>query len=176
MRFRSLWQCLWWRSRRLTAMLTEFDFGDAVRVIRNVKDDGTYPGASAGTLLVRRGSVGHVVDIGTFLQDQIIYSVHFLDERRIVGCREEELIGADEEWIPSLFEFREKVRCTRPLGRQDEVLVPSGSIGQIMRVVRHAEGGVAYETHFDCLPGRVLQVPETALAARADPAQEASAT
>ena len=170
--FRRLWQWLRWRPRRITMMQTEFDFGDAVRVIRNVKDDGTYPGASPGTLLIRRGSVGHVVDIGTFLQDQIIYSVHFLEERRIVGCREEELIGADEEWIPSLFEFREMVRCTRPLGRQGEVLVAEGAIGQIMRVVRHAEGGVAYETHFDCLPGRVLLVPETTLAPLTDAVEE----
>ena len=145
-------------------MRTEFDYGDAVRVIRNVKDDGTYPGASPGTLLVRRGSVGHVVDIGTFLQDQIIYSVHFLDDGRIVGCREEELIGAEDEWIPSRFEFREKVRCVQPLGRQGEILVAEGEIGQIMRVQRHTEGGVAYETHFECLLGRVLLGPETALA------------
>jgi len=28
-----------------------------------------------------------------------------------VGCREEELIGADEPWTPSRFEFRDWVRC-----------------------------------------------------------------
>lgn len=141
----------------------EFDLGDAVRVIRNVKDDGTYPGANVGQLLVRRGSVGHVVDVGTFLQDQIIYSVHFLDINRIIGCREEELIAADAEWIPSRYEFREWVRCAVPLGQQGEVLVPEQSPGQIIKVVRHADNGVAYQIHFDCLPGRLLQVPEAAL-------------
>lgn len=144
-------------------MQTRFDFGDAVRVIRNVKDDGTYPGANVGQLLVRRGSVGHVVDIGTFLQDQVIYSVHFLDINRIIGCREEELIGADEDWVPSKYEFREKVRTALPLGKAGEVVVPGNAIGEIIKVVRNAAGGVAYQVHFECLLGRLLQVPETAL-------------
>ena len=145
-------------------MRTEFDFGDAVRVIRNVKDDGTYPGANVGELLVRRGSVGHVIDVGTFLQDQIIYSVHFLDINRIIGCREEELLGADEEWVPSRYEFREKVCCALPLGKDGEILVPEAAVGEIIKVVRNATGGVAYQVHFfDDLPGRVLQVPETVL-------------
>ena len=145
-------------------MRTEFDLGDAVRVIRNVKDDGTYPGADVGQLLVRRGSVGHVIDVGTFLQDQIIYSVHFLDINRIIGCREEELISADDEWVPSRYEFREKVRCALPLGKEGAILVPEQAIGEIIKVVRNAAGGVAYQVHFfDDLPGRVLQVPETAL-------------
>lgn len=145
-------------------MRSQFDFGDAVRVIRNVKDDGTYPGADVGELLVRRGSVGHVVDIGTFLQDQIIYSVHFMDIHRVVGCREEELIGAAEEWVASRYEFREKVRCAVQLGKDGVVLVPAHAVGEIIKVVRHAIGGVAYQVHFfDDLPGRVLQVPETAL-------------
>ncbi|MEW5890253.1 MAG: nitrogen fixation protein NifZ [Pseudomonadota bacterium] len=144
-------------------MKTRFDFGDVVRVIRNVKDDGTYPGAAIGQLLVRRGNVGHVVDIGGFLQDQVIYAVHFLDINRIIGCRGEELIGADEDWVPSRYEFREKVRAALPLGKQGQVLVPSNAIGEIVKVVRNAEGGVAYQVHFECLLGRVLLVPETAL-------------
>ena len=51
---------------------THFDYGQAVRVIRNIRDDGTYPGAQRGTLLVRRGSVGFVRNRGTFLQDQVM--------------------------------------------------------------------------------------------------------
>jgi len=46
-----------------------------------------------GTLLVRRGSVGNILNVGTFLQDQVIYTVHFLAVDRMVGCRLEELIG-----------------------------------------------------------------------------------
>ena len=145
----------------------KWDFGDAVRVTRNVRNDGTYPGMDTGTLLVRRGAVGHVVDIGTFLLDQIIYSVHFLDEGRIIGCREEELIGADEPWVPSAFEFRQRVRAAQPLAARGEVLVATGCRGEVLRVIRDAPGGVAYHVHFESLPGRPLVVPEKALHADA---------
>jgi nitrogen fixation protein NifZ len=144
-------------------MNARWDLGEAVRVIRNVRNDGTYPGMDTGAPLIRRGSVGHVVDVGTFLQDQIIYSVHFLDEGRIVGCREEELIGAEDEWAPSRFEFREKVKAAKAMASGGQTLVEIGAVGEVIKVVRDAPGGVAYHIHFDCLPGRVLQIPETAL-------------
>ncbi|MGE5490113.1 MAG: nitrogen fixation protein NifZ [Actinomycetota bacterium] len=144
-------------------MRPRWECGESVRVIRNVRNDGTYPGMDTGAPLIRRGSVGHIVDIGTFLQDQIIYSIHFLDQGRIVGCREEELIGLDEEWIPSRYEFREKVRCRLALAVGGEVLVAAGAIGEVLKVLRHGEGGVAYHIHFESLPGRVLQIPEAQL-------------
>ena len=141
-------------------MDARWDYGAAVRLVRNVRNDGTYPGLDPGAPLVRRGSVGYVVDVGTFLQDQIIYSVNFLEEGKIVGCREEELIGADEPWTPSRFEFRDKVRAGRGLKVGDEVLVAAGDLGEVIRVIRDAPGGVAYHIHFDCQPGRLLQIPE----------------
>jgi len=145
-------------------MPTRWQIDDEVRVVRNVKNDGTFSGADTGDLLVRRGSVGQVVDIGTFLQDQIIYSVRFYDEHRIVGCREEELIGLDEVWTPSRYEFSEKVRSARVLASGGEVLVPMGSIGEVVKVVRDAPGEVAYHVHFTCQLGRVFMVPESSLA------------
>lgn len=141
----------------------QWDYGESVRLIRNVRNDGTYPGLDPGAPLVRRGSIGFVVDVGSFLQDQIIYSVNFLEEGKIVGCREEELIGADAPWTPSLFEFREKVRATKGLSVGGEVLIPLGAKGEIIKVLRNAAGGVAYHVHFDCLAGRVLEIPETIL-------------
>ena len=150
-------------------MNARWDYGEPVRLIRNVRNDGTYPGMDPGAPLVRRGSIGYVVDVGTFLQDQIIYSVNFLDEGRIVGCREEELIGADEEWTPSRYEFRDKVVARLGLSVGGQVLVPAGAIGEVIKVIRDAPGGVAYHIHFDSLPGRVLQIPESVL----DPAAPA---
>jgi nitrogen fixation protein NifZ len=147
----------------------QWEYGEAVRLTRNVRNDGTYPGLEPGAPLVRRGSIGYVVDVGTFLQDQIIYSVNFLDEGKIVGCREEELIGGDEPWTPSRFEFREKVRAARQLAVGGEVLVPVGAIGEVIKVIRDAQDGVAYHIHFDSLPGRVLQIAEDIL----DPAYAA---
>lgn len=144
-------------------MNARWEYGESVRLTRNVRNDGTYPGLEPGDPLVRRGSIGYVVDVGTFLQDQIIYSVNFLDEGKIVGCREEELIGADEAWTPSRFEFREKVRSAKALSVGGQVLVALGAIGEVIKVIRDAPGGVAYHIHFDSLPGRVLQIPDDAL-------------
>jgi nitrogen fixation protein NifZ len=138
-----------------------FEYGDEVRVVRNVRNDGTFPGRPTGTLLIRRGSTGFVRDIGTFLQDQIIYSVHFLDLDLVVGCREEELQAAAAPWTPSRFEAREKVASRVPLGIQGKVVVEAGEIGEVMRVLRDHPAGVAYEVHFADRP--TLQVPESAL-------------
>jgi nitrogen fixation protein NifZ len=142
-------------------MRPAFDFGAEVRVLRTVRNDGTYPGLPVGALLLRRGSVGFVRDVGTFLQDQIIYSVHFLEQDRLVGCREEELQLAADPWVPSRFEFRDRVTARIPLGIQGEVLVERGAEGQVLKVIRDAPGGVAYHVYFG---GRSpLQVPESAL-------------
>lgn len=153
-------------------MQTRFDYGDQVRVTRNVRNDGTYPGMDVGNLLVRRGSVGFVMNVGTFLQDQIIYTVNFLDLDRIVGCREEELIGADEAWSPSRFETREKVRSRVALAVHGEVLVPANAEGEVLQVLRDSDSGVQYHVHF---PGRTLQVPESALMPTEPPAAPAPA-
>ncbi|HMV20588.1 MAG TPA: nitrogen fixation protein NifZ [Rhodocyclaceae bacterium] len=153
-------------------MDARWDYGEAVRLIRNVRNDGTYPGLDPGAPLVRRGSIGYVVDVGTFLQDQIIYSVNFLDEGRIVGCREEELIGADEPWTPSRYEFRDKVRARLALAVGGQVLIAAGDRGEVIKVIRDAPSGVAYHIHFDTLPGRVLLIPESNLESAPD--EEAS--
>ncbi len=137
-----------------------FDFGESVRVTRNVRNDGTYPGLDVGVLLVRRGSVGHVINVGTFLQDQVIFTVHFLSQDIMVGCRLEELISADEPWNPSRFEFRDKVVCTLDLGSRGQVLVAKDSEGEVLKVIRD-DALIQYHVAFG---GRLLQVPESALA------------
>jgi nitrogen fixation protein NifZ len=137
-----------------------FSYGDIVRVTRNVRNDGTFPGAEIGDMLIRRGSMGHVRNIGTYLQDQIIYSVHFTDEDLLVGCREEELIGENDPWVPSLFEYRDKVVSKIPLAVNGEVIVEQGAEAEVLKVLRDMPGGVQYHVRF---PGRTLQVPESAL-------------
>lgn len=138
-----------------------FDYGDAVRVIRNVRNDGTYPGLAVGAFLVRRGSIGYVQSIGTFLQNQVIYGVHFLDEQKLVGCREEELIPAAAAWTPSRFEFRDKVKNTVAFSVNGEVVVALGSEGEILKVLRDYDPNeVHYHVRFS---GRTLLVPESCL-------------
>ncbi|WP_319529225.1 nitrogen fixation protein NifZ [uncultured Cohaesibacter sp.] len=144
---------------------SRYEYGEVVRVTRNVRNDGTYPGANTGTLLIRRGSTGVVRDIGTFLQDQVIYTVHFTDEDMIVGCRDKELIPVDAPWNPSRFEFGEKVVARIPLGIKGEVVATTGDQGEVIKVIRDDEvvealGCVAYHVRF---PGRTLMVPESAL-------------
>lgn len=143
--------------------LPRFDYGEAVRVIRNVRNDGTFPGMETGTLLIRRGSVGYVTDVGTFLQDQLIYSVNFLEAGRMVGCREEELILASDPWVPNLYEFKDMVATTRSLALRGEVLVKQGQTGQVLRVLRDLPEGMGMQYHVHFGDGLVLQVPEQSL-------------
>lgn len=137
-----------------------FEFGEEVRVTRNIRNDGTYPAMEVGELLVRRGSIGNVVEVGTFLQDQIIFTVHFLQQGRMVGCRLEELLGVDEPWQPSRFEFRDKVLCNLDLAVQGKILVKRDTLGEIIKVIRDT-GNVQYHVLFR--DDRVLQIPEAAL-------------
>jgi nitrogen fixation protein NifZ len=68
--------------------------------------------------------------VGTFLQDQLIYSVDFLDRNRRVGCREQELQLKSDPWIPIRFEFREKVTPKIPLGIEGEIIAQPGDEGE----------------------------------------------
>ncbi len=141
-------------------MKPKYEYGEEVRVMRNVRNDGTYAGLEIGDFLVKRGSTGFVTSVGNFLQDQIIYGVHFLEEDKLVGCREEELILASEHWVESKFEFRDKVLSTIKLAVDGEVLVEVGDVGEVLKVIRDHPDQVHYHIRF---PGRTLQVPESAL-------------
>jgi nitrogen fixation protein NifZ len=131
-----------------------------VRVIRNIRNDGTYPGEPTGRLLIPSGSVGYVRDLGTFLQDQLIYSVDFIEHKRMVGCREQELQLESEPWIPNRFDFRDKVTPTLPLAILGEVIARPTEAGEVEKVLREHPGGPAYHVRFS---ERTLLVPETAL-------------
>ena len=146
-------------------MRPAYDYGDEVRVTRNVRNDGTYPGLEMGAPLVKRGSTGYVQSVGTYLQDYIIYGVHFLQDDILVGCREEELIPVDEPWVESEFEFRDKVLAKIPLAIQGEVIVKQFDQGEVLKVLRNLPNGVQYHVRF---PGRTLLVPESALSAAVD--------
>jgi nitrogen fixation protein NifZ len=141
-------------------MQYKFEYGQEVRVTRNVRNDGTYAGLEVGAPLVKRGSTGFIRSIGTFLQDQIIYGIHFLAEDKVVGCREEELLAADEPWVPSKYEFRDKVSSNKMLAVSGEVIVNIGDVGEVIKVVRDHPADVHYHVYFT---GHMLMVPEASL-------------
>ncbi len=141
-------------------MRPKFEYGESVRVIRNIRNDGTYPGKDTGKLLIRSGSVGFIRDVGTFLQDQLIYTVDFIESGVMVGCREQELQYKTERWVSTRFEFQEKVTPTRPLGLQGKVIANPGDEGEIEKVLRYYKAGPAYHVRFG---ERTLLVSESVL-------------
>jgi nitrogen fixation protein NifZ len=68
-----------------------FDYGDKVRALKVIRNDGTFPGKDIGEVLVGKGDVGYVASIGSFLQQFYIYGVHFHERGYTVGCRRREL-------------------------------------------------------------------------------------
>jgi len=74
----------------------DFEIGEKVRLRKQIKNDGTFPGRDIGEILAKKGDIGYVASIGTFLQRSYIYAVHFLDKGIVVGCRKKELESAEE--------------------------------------------------------------------------------
>ncbi|MGY3621723.1 nitrogen fixation protein NifZ [Bradyrhizobium sp. USDA 10063] len=76
-----------------------FSFGEKVRAKRTIRNDGTYAGKEIGDVLAKKGEVGYVVSIGTFLQQFYIYGVEFLESGNRVGMKRKELdpVEAGEE-------------------------------------------------------------------------------
>ncbi len=72
-----------------------FQFGEKVRSRKTIRNDGTYVGKEIGEVLVRKGDIGYVSHIGTFLQQFYIYGVDFLDSGHRVGMKAKELISVD---------------------------------------------------------------------------------
>jgi nitrogen fixation protein NifZ len=72
-----------------------FNFGEKVRSRKTIRNDGTYVGKEIGEILVRKGDVGYVSHIGTFLQQFYIYGVEFLDTGHRVGMKAKELVSLD---------------------------------------------------------------------------------
>ncbi|HAA28136.1 MAG TPA: nitrogen fixation protein NifZ [Cyanobacteria bacterium UBA8553] len=73
-----------------------FELGQKVRVRKLIKNDGTFPGQDVGAVLAKKGDVGYVVSIGTFLQTSYIYAVHFMTTGNVVGCLKRELEIVEE--------------------------------------------------------------------------------
>lgn len=113
-------------------MEAKFDYGEKVRVIKNIRNDGTFMGSKRGALLIRRGSEGFVKGIGKFLQDQVIYQVHFIEQGVTVGCRETELNDLDSPWVDRKFERGDPVVVDRALSSNGDIVVAEGESGTVL--------------------------------------------
>ena len=85
------------------AVQAKFCLGQKVQLLEDVKNDGTYPHAPIGALMMPKGSVGYIKKIGEFLQVVRVYEVHFLEseaEVEVVGCRESELQAMEKPHDP----------------------------------------------------------------------------
>jgi nitrogen fixation protein NifZ len=78
-------------------ILSVFRIGERVRLVKAIRNDGTYPHARVGDVLVEAGSEGYVRKIGDFLQTIRVYEVNFIEEGLTFGCREAELESALED-------------------------------------------------------------------------------
>ncbi|TCI02410.1 nitrogen fixation protein NifZ [Corallincola luteus] len=150
---------------------SKFEIGGKVRLIRNVRDDGSYIGKPTiidgeemrrGKLLVRRGEVGYVRHVGMFLQDQVIYQVHFLDIDKTIGCRENELIDGDALWQDNLFEYGDNVQLGLSLSRDGEVFANKGDPVSVLGVYRQQDQPTEYRVQWQ---DQELLLPEKALIA-----------
>ncbi|CAG9297116.1 nitrogen fixation protein NifZ [Celerinatantimonas diazotrophica] len=124
-----------------------FSIGDEVRAIKRVYNDGSFPNAERGSLIVKKGTIGEVREMGVFLQTDVIYSVFFPEYGYAVGMRENELLAGSEPWWPSRFEFKQKVRTLCGLSVKGQLRVEHGAVGQILRVERD-EQNIHYQVNF----------------------------
>jgi len=74
-----------------------YGYGQKVVSTKQVRNDGTFPGMEIGEILVKKGDVGYVASIGTFLQKYWIYGIDFPETGRMVGMRARELKLVEQE-------------------------------------------------------------------------------
>jgi nitrogen fixation protein NifZ len=72
-----------------------FTYGEKVRSRKTVRNDGTFPGKDIGDILVKKGDVGYVTSIGSFVQQFYIYGVEFVSQGYRVGMKRRELESID---------------------------------------------------------------------------------
>lgn len=71
--------------------LPKFDWGQRVKALVDLRNDGTFPNVPEEALLVTSGDLGEIVQVGTHTESNTpIYLVEF-GENLVVGCLEEEI-------------------------------------------------------------------------------------
>lgn len=140
----------------------KYEYGTKVRLVTNVRNDGSFPGKMKGDLLLRRGSEGYVQQAGIHLQEHVIYQVHFIEQNLIVGCKESELMDAAIAWRDNEFEYGDKAQLTLDLASEGTVLAKTGDVVSVLAVDRDEPESIYYRIQCGELD---VMVPERALCA-----------
>lgn len=69
----------------------KFEWGQRVRALVDLYNDGSYPDQPPNALLVKVGDVGEVVQTGTHMEENIVVYIVEFDATRVIGCLEEEI-------------------------------------------------------------------------------------
>ncbi len=72
--------------------LPKYQWGQRVRTLVELRNDGSFPDTAAEALLVGVGGMGEIVQVGSHTETNTpIYLVEFT-EHLVVGCLEEEIL------------------------------------------------------------------------------------
>lgn len=72
--------------------MPKYQWGQRVRALINLENDGSFPGFPPGALMVTSGGTGEIVQVGRHLESNTpVYLVEF-PEKLVIGCLEEEII------------------------------------------------------------------------------------
>lgn len=72
--------------------LPKYDWGQRVKTLADLYNDGSFPDSAADALLVPSGATGEIVQVGTHVETNMpVYIVEF--GRHVVGCLEEEILA-----------------------------------------------------------------------------------
>jgi nitrogen fixation protein NifZ len=93
-----------------------FKFGERVICRSTIRNDGTFAGKDIGHVLVRKGDIGYVRSIGTFLQQFYIYSVEWVGRGYQVGMRAKELCTLDDLPEEVMAQFADRLEQLKQLG------------------------------------------------------------
>lgn len=142
--------------------MAEFKEGDRVRLVFDIKNDGTLFGKKRGVQLQKAGETGYIArrDI---LNDDVIYSVHFLGSNKVIGCKEKELISAELDWKPPAFKKGDQAKSIVDLVYKGKRFSAKGSKGKITAVRFLPKLGFIYETLFEDSNGLYCLVTESQL-------------
>ncbi len=84
----------------IDAEAPKFQWGQPVKSVDDLFNDGSYPNLPEDALIVGSGERGEIVQIGAHVESNTtVYLVEF-GENRIVGCLEDEIAAIANETEP----------------------------------------------------------------------------